>query len=157
MSRDKQRLGDYLRHIVEAIERIQAYTHGLDDQSFGSSPMVQDAVLRNLEVIGEASRNIEVHHPEFAAAHSQLPLAFAYQMRNAISHGYFQVDLGIVWRTIHSDLPQLREQVGVLIGSLGGAIPGTRPGDDWQSFMDLREQIGPVSEDFLEERDPGEK
>ena len=157
MSRDKQRLGDYLWHIVEAIERIQAYTQGLDEQAFGSSPMVQDAVLRNFEVIGEASRNVEVHHPGFAAAHPQLPLAFAYQMRNAISHGYFHVDLGIVWRTIHSDLPRLQEQVRASMVDLGCAIPAPRSGGDWQSFMDLREQVGPLSDDDFDKRDPGKK
>jgi uncharacterized protein with HEPN domain len=62
-------------------------------------------VICNIETIGEASRNIECHHTEFAAAHPELPLAVAYEMRNALAHGYFEVDLGIVWRTIKTDLP----------------------------------------------------
>jgi len=61
--------------------------------------------------VGEASNNIEKHHPEFAAAHPELPLAFAYQMRNAVAHGYFVVDLEVVWKTIHGDLPGLHQQV----------------------------------------------
>ncbi len=73
--------------------------------------MAQDAVIRNFEIIGEASHNIEMHYPEFAADHPELPLAFAYQMRNAIAHGYFKVDLEIVWKTIHADLPRLSERV----------------------------------------------
>ncbi|CAG9187213.1 HepT-like ribonuclease domain-containing protein [Cupriavidus pinatubonensis] len=60
--------------------------------------MAQDAVIRNIEIIGEASHNIESHHPDFAAAHPELPLAFAYQMRNAVAHGYFKVDLGLSGR-----------------------------------------------------------
>jgi uncharacterized protein with HEPN domain len=71
------------------------------------SEIVQDTVVRNFEIIGEASRNIEHHHPEFAAAHPELPLAVAYEMRNALAHGYFMVDLGIVWRTIQRNLPHL--------------------------------------------------
>jgi uncharacterized protein with HEPN domain len=71
-------------------------------------------VVRNFEIIGEASRNIERHHPEFAAAHPELPLAIAYEMRNALAHGYFKVDLGIVWRTIQRDLPHLLELVRTL-------------------------------------------
>lgn len=54
-------------------------------------------MIRNLEVIGEASRNIERHFPEFAATHPELPLASAYEMRNALAHGYFTIDLSIVW------------------------------------------------------------
>lgn len=58
MSRDQQRLADYLAHIIEAIERIGRYTEDMDDLAFLSNPLVQDAVIRNLEIIGEASRNI---------------------------------------------------------------------------------------------------
>jgi uncharacterized protein with HEPN domain len=111
MSRHDQRLPDYLRHIVEAIDRIERYTVGLDEAAFRASELVQDAVIRNLEVIGEASRNITRDHPDIAASQPQLPLSAAYEMRNALAHGYFQVDLGIVWRTLQTDLPQLRAQV----------------------------------------------
>ena len=87
MSRDPQRLPDYLGHILEAIERIQHYVDDMDEVGFLNSKLVQDAVIRKLEVIGEASRNIERVHPEFAAAHPELPLALANDMRNALAHG----------------------------------------------------------------------
>jgi uncharacterized protein with HEPN domain len=115
MSRDPQRLADYLAHIVQAIERIERYTDDLDEVAFLGSEIVQDAVIRNFEVIGEASRNIERHHPDFATAHPELPLAVAYEMRNALAHGYFKVDLGIVWRTIKRDLPHLLQLVRSLV------------------------------------------
>jgi uncharacterized protein with HEPN domain len=108
MTRDRQRLDDYLAHIVEAIERIHRYTGNMDEATFLDNALVQDAVIRNLEIIGEASNNIEKHFPEFSAAHPELPLAFAYQMRNTVAHGYFKVDYEIVWKTILSDLPRLR-------------------------------------------------
>ena len=111
MSRDPQRLPDYLGHILEAIERIQHYVDDMDEVGFLNSKLVQDAVIRNLEVIGEASRNIERVHPEFAAAHPELPLALANDMRNALAHGYFKVDLEIVWKTIQSNLPDLHAQI----------------------------------------------
>lgn len=60
----------------------------------------------------------EQQHPEFAAEHPELPLAFAYQMRNAVAHGYFKVDLEIVWKTIHNDLPGLYEQIKKVLGDL---------------------------------------
>lgn len=114
MSRDPQRLPDYLGHILEAIERIQHYVENIDAVGFLASQLVQDAVIRNLEVIGEASRNIERVHPDFAAAHPELPLTLANDMRNALSHGYFKVDLEIVWKTIHNDLPHLHALVSDL-------------------------------------------
>ncbi|MES2978743.1 MAG: DUF86 domain-containing protein [Pseudomonadota bacterium] len=111
MSRDRQRLDDFLAHILEAIARIEQYTSGMADTDFLKKLLVQDAVIRNLEIIGEASSNIEKQYPEFATTHPELPLAFAYQMRNAVAHGYFKVDLQIVWQTIRSDLPGFRDKV----------------------------------------------
>jgi uncharacterized protein with HEPN domain len=111
MSRNPHRLPDYLGHILEAIERIHSYVEDVDEVGFLSSKIIQDAVIRNLEVIGEASRNIERVHPEFAAAHPELPLTLANDMRNALAHGYFKVDLEIVWKTIQGDLPGLHAQI----------------------------------------------
>ncbi|MER2540198.1 MAG: DUF86 domain-containing protein [Azonexus sp.] len=127
MSRDLQRLPDYLEHILEAIERIDRYTEDMDELAFLDNQMAQDAVVRNFEIIGEASNNIEKHYPEFAAAHPELPLAFAYQMRNAVAHGYFKVDFEIVWKTIHSNLPELCQQVNAALE--------TMPGQDKKSGM----------------------
>jgi len=115
MSRDKQRLADYLKHIHEAIERICRYSEDMAEWAFLQNELVQDAVIRNFEIIGEASRNIERHYPDFAKAHPDVPLAFAYEMRNALAHGYFKVDLEIVWKTIQRDLPILNEQIEGLI------------------------------------------
>lgn len=109
MSRNKQRLHDYLTHIVVAIARILDYTEDIDELGFLQNEMVQDAVIRNIEVIGEASHNIEKYYPEFAALHPELPLVFAYEMRNAVAHGYFKVDLEIVWKTIQNDFPELEQ------------------------------------------------
>ena len=58
---------------------------------------------------------------QFAAAHPELPLSFAYEMRNVLSHGYFKVDLGIVWKTIERDLPVLLQQVKVISKLLDGS------------------------------------
>lgn len=90
----------------------------MDEVTFLENEMAQDAVIRNIEIIGEASHNIEVHFPEFAAAHPDLPLAFAYQMRNAVAHGYFSVDFEVVWGTIERDLPALAEQIATILETL---------------------------------------
>jgi uncharacterized protein with HEPN domain len=109
MSRDVLRLPDYLGHILQAIERIQTYCEGLDDASFFESTLIQDAVVRNFEIIGEASRNIERVAPHFVVEHPELPLSFAYDMRNLLAHGYHKVDLVVVWKTIQTDLPNLHK------------------------------------------------
>ncbi len=75
MSRDKLRLSDYLTHIVEAVDRIHRYTAGMSRDEFVVNELVRDAVIRNIEVIGEASNNIDKQYAEFAEAHSDLPLS----------------------------------------------------------------------------------
>jgi uncharacterized protein with HEPN domain len=121
MSRDQQRLADYLAHILEAIERIDHYTQDMDEAAFLGSLLVQDAVIRNIEIIGEASHNIEVRYPDFVGANPGLPLSSAYQMRNAVAHGYFKVDFEIVWKTIRRDLPGFQG----LIRSVRDTLPST--------------------------------
>ena len=69
-------------------------------------------------MIGEACHNIERDFPEFAQTNSALPLRFAYEMRNAIAHGYYKVNLEQVWNSIHSDLPELHKQIVDLIQML---------------------------------------
>lgn len=104
---DILRLPEYLRHILDAIERIERYTEDLDEVGFINDEKTQDAVIRNFEIIGEASNNVKRYHPDFINAYPEVPLSFAYEMRNALAHGYFKVDLEIVWQTIHNDLPEL--------------------------------------------------
>ena len=107
MTEPPLRTVDYLGHIVEAIERVFDYIDDVDESAFLTARMVQDAVIRNLEVIGEASKNIERHDPAFANAHPDLPLRLAVAMRNRLSHGYFKIDFEVVWLTVHNDLPAL--------------------------------------------------
>lgn len=113
MSRCPPRLPDYLSHILEAIERIELYTASMQEAEFLESSLVQDAVVRNLEVIGEASNNVEKHQPEFVTGHPGLPFSSAYEMRDALAHGYFKIDFEIVWRTIQQNLPALHAQITV--------------------------------------------
>jgi uncharacterized protein with HEPN domain len=105
------RLADYLDHMAQAIERIQRYTANMTVEAFALNSLVQDAVIRNLEIIGEAARNVEREYPEFAAAHPDVPWEDMYLMRNRVSHGYFAVDTGVVWQTLIRDLPELQGEL----------------------------------------------
>lgn len=116
--RDKQALQDYLEHIQQAIGRIQQYLVDINHTAFLSNEEKQDAVVRNLEIIGAAAENIRRNFPEFADRHPDFPLKSAYGMRNALAHGYFKVDLDVVWRTIEKDLPLLDIQVAEVLASL---------------------------------------
>ena len=105
------RVVDYLDHILEAIARIDRYTINLDEANFLKDELVQDAVIRNIEIIGEASNNIQRVDQDFAARQSDIPWLVLYTMRNRVAHGYHKVDLEIVWKTVKGDFPDLQAQV----------------------------------------------
>ncbi|KAF1048739.1 HepT-like ribonuclease domain-containing protein [Xylophilus sp.] len=105
---------DYLAHMLQAIERIGRYVADLDEAGFLASEMTQDAVIRNIEIIGEAARNIQTVAPAFAQAHADVPWLVMYTMRNRVSYGYDQVDLEVVWQTVKADLPRLYLQIEAL-------------------------------------------
>lgn len=125
---DKPRLADYLGHMMQAAQRIHPYTEELDEAAFITGEFTQDAVIRNFEIIGEASRSIERRYPAFAAEHPEVPWAIAYEVRNVLAHGYFKVDLSIVWKTIEIDLPKLKMQIHSLLDELCSEI--TRASND---------------------------
>jgi uncharacterized protein with HEPN domain len=79
----------------------------------------QDAVIRNIEIIGEAAKNVERADPVFVADHPEIPWLVIYAMRNRLSHGYFEVDLDVIWQTIQTDLPRLEAQIRALKGPQG--------------------------------------
>lgn len=123
--RDTLALIDYLGHIQQAIGRIQRYLADIDHPAFLTNEEKQDAVIRNLEIIGEAAGNIQRHFPDFAEQFPDFPLKAAYGTRNALAHGYFKVDLELVWKTVERDLPMLGMQVGDVMQALGNS--GTLP------------------------------
>jgi len=121
-----ERVEDYLGHIVEAIERATSYLEALPDfDAFQKNQQVQDAVVRNIEIIGEAVTKINSLAPDFINQHSELPWTQMRAMRNVVIHEYFFVDLKVVWTTVKSDLPRLRVQIEDLIRGRrhGAAFP----------------------------------
>jgi len=113
------RVIDYLRHIVDAIERVREYTQGVSEQEFYSNTLLQDAAIRNFEIMGEASRNVERHGKNLPELQDKLKVfREVYWMRNALAHGYFDVNLTIVWNAIKGDLDVLEQQVQELYQKL---------------------------------------
>lgn len=105
------RVPEYLQHILDAIDRATRYIVGMDSAAFERDTRTQDAVIRSIEIIGEAANKVRTADPAFAARYPQIPWDVVYGMRNRIVHDYFEVDLQIVWQTVRNDLPVLRNQI----------------------------------------------
>ena len=98
----------FLSHILESIEKIDEFTVNVDREEFMEDSKTQYSVIRGIEIIGEAAKNI----PEsFRKKHSDLPWAEMARTRDKLIHGYFGVSLRIVWQTIQVSLPDLQERL----------------------------------------------
>jgi uncharacterized protein with HEPN domain len=111
MSKHPERAQDYLEHILGALERIQRYTAGKSETDFMTDTLLQDGVLRNLGIIGEAAHRLLADSPDYAARHPEIPLAKIYGTRNRITHAYEEVDLEILWNLIVIDVPALQPKI----------------------------------------------
>ncbi len=98
----------YLEDIVEAINKTEQFIDSLTFQQFEEDEKTQFAVFHALEVVGEAANKLSL---EFVNQHQTLPIREAIEMRNFLIHGYDQIDLKIVWKTIKEYLPDFREQI----------------------------------------------
>lgn len=97
-----------LSDILESINRIDTYIQGVDYDSFLRNQMVIDAVIRNLEIIGEASRNVP---NEVKLKYPQIPWRQMTALRNLLIHEYFGVDESIIWEIIRTNLPEIRPHI----------------------------------------------
>jgi|SRR3989339_50652 len=95
----------FLLHIKDAIEQIEKYVDGYSYQQFANDEKTQDAVIRQLEIIGEAATKLEEN---FKKGNSEIPWREISDFRNVLAHEYWDVDLEIVWQTIHEDLEVLK-------------------------------------------------
>lgn len=114
----------YLRHIRESVQKIRSYvgdqSEGLAKEAFFASDIAQDAVLRRLETLSDATGKLS---PELKARHPNLKWRQMVDFRNAIAHGYLNVDPNIVWDVIVSYLPEVLAMVESELGS--STIPGS--------------------------------
>ncbi|MHC4424611.1 MAG: HepT-like ribonuclease domain-containing protein [Planctomycetota bacterium] len=102
----------YLLHILEAIEKIKGYIATVDFDGFSDNDMMIDAVVRELEIIGEAARNLS---GSFQDKHFEIPWYKIKAMRNVLIHEYFGVNLKVVWDTCNNDLPSLRQFINAAL------------------------------------------
>ena len=104
----------YLRHIRDPIEKIEQYTREVDESAFKRRTIVQDAVIRQIEIIGEAVKRLP---PAFRASHEMIPWQDIARVRDKLIHDYFGVDVEKVWLTVQEDIPQLKAVVDRILSS----------------------------------------
>lgn len=116
--RHPERVEDYLEHIAQAIQRAASYIEDFANaEALQQDTRTQDAVIRNIEIIGEAANHIQTMSPGFVANHPEVPWLEMRGMRNKMIHEYFDVDWDMVWDTVTDDLPKLKQQVDGLLAA----------------------------------------
>jgi uncharacterized protein with HEPN domain len=113
------RIPDYLRHAIDACVRIVEYTSGERLYGFRTSRLIQDAVLRNFEVLGEAIVQLRDEDPVLLGRFPEVAWKETIAFRNRLIHGYANVHFAVDWQTIHDDLPRLRTQLQAIAAQIG--------------------------------------
>jgi len=107
--------GVYLRHILDAIGKIESYV-AVGRDAFMSASHWQDAVIRQLEIVGEATKNLS---RDFRSRHSEIPWRRIAGLRDVLTHDYMGVRLAAVWEVTQTDLPVLKKQIRNILEESG--------------------------------------
>ncbi|MBN2412637.1 DUF86 domain-containing protein [candidate division KSB1 bacterium] len=105
----------YLRHILDAILRIKEYLQGINEEEFNSNYLVQDGVIRQLEIVGEAAKHIS---QKIRRDHGYVPWKDMAGMRDKLIHNYFGLDVEQVWLTAKNDIPFLQTKIEKVLDRL---------------------------------------
>ena len=108
----------YLDHMRDAIDRTLTYISPFNSAiDFAADQQALDAVIRAIEILGEAANKISQSDPDFISRHADIPWKQMRTMRNKMIHDYFTVDPLVVWQTVKTDLPPLRVRITQLLAS----------------------------------------
>lgn len=103
----ENRLTDYLDHIQQAAADARSFVENLNKEDFLTDKRTQQAVIMTLIIIGEAATKVMDGYAEFSQAHPEVPWRSMRNMRNRMTHGYFDINLDVVWETVEEWLPEL--------------------------------------------------
>ena len=98
----------YLRHVLDAISRIEEYTQEIEYEEFMENHLIQDGVIRQIEIIGEATKKLS---NEIREKYPGIPWSDMAGMRDKLIHGYLGVDMDAVWGTVEDDIPLLKSKL----------------------------------------------
>jgi uncharacterized protein with HEPN domain len=98
----------YLNHILDSISQLEEYTKGLTKEEFLSTRLVQDGTIRQIEIVGEAIKNVSENLKEM---YPDIPWKEIAGMRDKLIHNYFGVDIDAVWDAVKKDIPTLKEEI----------------------------------------------
>jgi len=107
----ENRLPDYIDHIQQAAADVCTFVEGLTKDDFLADKRTQQAVIMSIIIIGEAATKVMESYATFAQAHQEVPWRSMRGMRNRMAHGYFDIDLHVVWETAQAWLPELLKQL----------------------------------------------
>lgn len=102
---------DYVKRMLSAADQASGYIEGMTKDEFLADAKTQDAVIMKLMVIGELAAQLFDEHAEFVANYPEIPWHQMKGMRNRMAHGYFELDLEIVWDTVQAAIPDLRTKL----------------------------------------------
>ena len=105
----------YLQHILDAVFKIESYIKGSNEEAFYKNTLIQDGVIRQIEIIGEAVKRLSF---DLKDTHSHIPWQDIAGMRDKLIHDYFGVDVGTVWLTVKNDIPVLKSQIKKILDGL---------------------------------------
>lgn len=105
----------FLRHILDASNKIEEYLTNINQRSFYRNNLIQDGVIRQIEIIGEATRRVS---KELQDSYPNIPWQDISGMRNKLIHDYFGIDLMAVWLTAAKDVPTLKKEVQKILSGL---------------------------------------
>jgi uncharacterized protein with HEPN domain len=98
----------YMKHILDAIHRVEEYTQNIEYKDFIENHLIQDGVIRQIEIIGEAVKRLS---NEIREKYTDVPWKDIVGMRNKLIHNYFGVDVDAVWETVKKDIPVLKKKL----------------------------------------------
>lgn len=102
----------FLAHILQSIDLIEGYSQAKTMEEFIESPQLQDAIIRRIEIIGEAVKNLP---EDFKKDHPEIEWQKIAGMRDVLIHQYFGVDLALTWDVVHSDIPDMMLKISRII------------------------------------------